>query len=101
MMKYNTDGFNERMNYIFNSNDQNKLAKNGPSNVDSSFAKMRVDERKGLVETTNNDKAIIVEEHRGNKDSFIIRNNNINRVNQTVNKDNPVARALNKNMFKR
>lgn len=100
-MKYNTDGFNERMNYILNSNDQNKLAKSGPSNVDNSFAKMRVDERKRLVETTNTDKTIIVDEHRGNKDSFIIRNNNINKVNQAFNKDNPVARALNKNMFKR
>ena len=60
-MSYNTDGFNERSNFIHNSNDMNKLQKNGPSNFDNSFAQMRMEERRNLVETVNNNKAELVE----------------------------------------
>lgn len=100
-MNYNTDGFNERTNYIHNSNDMNRLKKNGPSNFDNSFAQMRVEERRNLVETTNNDEVIIEKEVRGNKENFIIRNNNMNRVNSKPIVNNPVSAALNRNMFKR
>ena len=100
-MNYNTDGFNERTNYIHNSNDMNRLKKNGPSNFDNSFAQMRTEERRNLVETTNNDEVIIEKEVRVNKENFIIRNNNMNRVNAKPNNNNPVNNALNRNMFKR
>lgn len=100
-MNYNTDGFNERTNYIHNSNDMNRLNKNGPSNFDNSFAQMRTEERRNLVETTNNDQVVITEEVRGNKENFIVRNNNMNRVNSKPMANNPVSTALNRNMFKR
>ena len=98
-MKFN-DGFNERMNYIHNSNDMNRL-KNNPNKCDNSFAKMRTDERRNLVTTTNQDQVLVTEEARGNKDNFLIRNNNMNRVNAKPNMNNPVIDALNRNMFKR
>ena len=98
-MKFN-DGFNERMNYIHNSNDLNRV-KNNPNNFDNSFAKMRTDERRNLVTTTNQDQVIVTEEVRGNKDNFLIRNNNMNRMNSKPNMNNPVSDALNRNMFKR
>ena len=98
-MKFN-DGFNERMNYIHNSNDMNRV-KNNPNNFDNSFAKMRTDERRNLVTTTNQDQVIVTEEVRGNKDNFLIRNNNMNRINAKPNMNNPVSDALNRNMFKR
>ena len=99
-MNYNTDGFNERTNYIHNSNDMNRL-KNNPNKFDNSFAKMRTDERRNLVTTTNQDQVLVTEEARGNKDNFLIRNNNMNRVNAKPNMNNPVSNALNRNMFKR
>ena len=99
-MNFNTDGFNERTNYIYNSNDMNRV-KNNPSNFDNSFAKMRAEERRDLVTTTNQDQVLVTEEVRGNKDNFLIRNNNINRVNSQPNANNPVNDALNRNMFKR
>lgn len=98
-MKFN-DGFNERMNYIHNSNDMNRL-KNNPNNFDNSFAKMRAEERRNMVETTNQDQILVTEEARGNKDNFLIRNNNMNRINAKPNMNNPVRDALNRNMFKR
>jgi len=99
-MNFNTDGFNERTNYIHNSNDMNRL-KNNPNKFDNSFAKMRTDERRNLVTTTNQDQVLVTEEARGNKDNFLIRNNNMNRVNAKPNMNNPVSNALNRNMFKR
>jgi len=99
-MNFNTDGFNERTNYIHNSNDLNRK-KDNPNNFDNSFAKMRVDERRDLVTTTNQDQVLVAEEVRGNRDNFLIRNNNINRVNAKPNLNDPVNAALNRNMFKR
>ena len=100
-MNFNTDGFNERTNYIHNSNDLNKLKSTGSSNLDNSFAKMRVDERRNLVETSNQDKVQVIEEARGNKENFILRNNNMRQVNQKPTMNNPVSNALNRNMFKK
>ena len=98
-MNYNTDGFNERNIYIHNSNDMDRLKQNGPSNIDSSFAKMRSEERRGLVETTNNDAVITTEEVRGNKDNFIIRNNAMNNANVKPIPNNPISQAMNRNRF--
>ena len=98
-MSFNTDGFNERSIYIHNSNDKNMLEKNGPSNVDNSFAKMRTEERKKLVETTNNDKSVYVEDAKGDKDSFIVRNSLMNNANNKPLANNPVSQAINKNRF--
>lgn len=100
-MNFNTDGFNERSNYIHNANDMNRLKKMGPSNVDSSFAQMRVDENKPQIETVNNDKTILKEEVKGKKENFILRNNNMMNANTRVNPNNPVSNAINKNMFKK
>ena len=96
-MNFNTDGFNERTNYIHNSNN----IRNNPNSFDNSFAKMRAAERRDLVTTVNQDEKIVVEEARGDKDNFLIRNNNMNRINTKSNLNNPVSNALNRNMFKR
>ena len=99
-MNYN-DGFNERNIYIRNSNDLSKLKKNGPSKIDSSFAKMKVEENAHNVETVNNDIKEEYCEARGSKENFIIRNNNMMNANRKVNPNNPVNHALNRNMFKK
>jgi len=100
-MKFNIDGFNERTNYIHNSNDLNRIKSNGPSNIDNSFAKMRAEERKNLVETTNQDQILVTEEVRGNKENFLLRNNSMRQANIKPTTNNPVSNALNRNMFKR
>lgn len=100
-MNFNGDGFNERTNYIHNSNDLNRLKKGESGNFDNSFAQMRVEERKGIVETTNQDKTFISQEVRGKRENFLIRNNNMNRVNTKPTINNPINDALNRNMFKR
>ena len=101
-MKFNTDGFNERSNYIHNANDRNKLNKIGPSNSDSSVAKMLIAENKPNIQTVNTDKTTIkVDEVKGKKENFVIRNYNMMNVNKMNNKNNPVANALNKNNFNR
>ena len=98
-MAYNIDGFNERTNYIQNANDASKLAKNGPSNFDNSFAKMRSEERRNLVETVNNDQVIAQEDVRGNKDKFVVRNSAINNANHKPVPNNPVSQDMSINMF--
>ena len=96
-MSYNIDGFNERMNYIQNSNN----IRNKKNNFDNSFAKMRSEERRDTVVTTNNDNIPVNEEVRGNKENFVLRNNAINNVNSRPVQNNPVSNALNKNMFRK
>ena len=95
-MNYNTDGFNERMNYIQNSNN----IRNKQNNFDNSFAKMRSEERRNMVETTNNDQISLKEEVRGNKENFILRNNAMNNANKKPIANNPVSQAMARNMFK-
>lgn len=100
-MNYN-DGHNERSTYLMNNRDLNNLHKNGPSNFDNSFAKMRTEERKNLVQTTDsNTNAMRVEETRGNIDNFVVRNSHMNNLNKPLNQNNPVQRAMNNNMFKK
>lgn len=96
-MNYNTDGFNERMNYIQNSNN----IRNKRNNFDNSFSKMRSEERRNLVQTTSNDKVFVTKDVRGNKENFILRNNAMNNVNPKVTTNNAVSNALNRNMFKK
>lgn len=100
-MNYNTDGFNDRSMYIHNSNDRNNIAKNGPSNIDSSVVQMRMDENKPDIKTVNTDKSIYVEEVRGSKENFVLRNHNMMNANTRVNPNNPVNNAMNRNMFKK
>lgn len=100
MNNYNIDGFNERSIYIHNSNDMNKLKNNNPT-FDNSFAKMRTEERRKTIETSNNDSINVTEEVRGNINNFVIRNNNMMNANRGVNPNNPVQNALNRNMFKK
>ena len=71
------DGFNERMTYIHNSLDKNKIEKFGPSNIDSSFAQMNVNSHKNDVETVDICENEVIPEVRGRKDNFILRNKNI------------------------
>ena len=99
-MNFNTDGFNDRTNFIHNSNDKNRLRKMGPSNIDSSFAQMKVSENRPDVTTVNTDKQILTEEARGQRENFILRNNNMMKANTRVNPNNPVNNAMNRNMFK-
>lgn len=100
-MSYNIDGYNERNNFIRNSNDMNNLRKSGPSNFDNSFAKMRSEERRNLVQTTDSSESIKpLEETRGTKDNFIVRNSHINNFNKPANQNNRVIDALN-NRFNR
>ena len=98
-MNFNTDGFNERTNFINNANDRNRLNKMGPSNIDSSVAKMKINENKPNIQTVNTDKTILKEEARGNRENFLLRNNSMMNVNRKVNPNNPVRDALNKNKF--
>lgn len=100
-MNFNTDGFNDRTIYIHNSNDRNRLNKTVIGNFDNSFARMRVEENRPDVKTVNLDKKIIKEEPRGSKDNFVIRNKNMMNANSRVNQNNPVANALNRNIFKK
>ena len=95
-MNFNTDGFNERTNFINNANDRNRLKKMWPSNSDSSVAKMRISENKPNIETVNTNKIILKEEVKGNKENFLLRNNSMMNVNRKVNPNNPVRDALNK-----
>ena len=98
-MKYNTDGFNERNIYIHNQNDKNMLNKTGVSNIDNSFAKMKINENKPDIKTVNSDKQFIKEEAKGNKENFVLRNYNMMNANARVNPNNPVSNAMNKNLF--
>ena len=100
-MNFNTDGFNERTNYIHNSNDVNRVKLNEASNIDSSFAKMKMDERKANIQTVVTDKTFIKEDVSGSKDDFIIRNNNMMNANRKINSNNPVRNAMNKNAFRK
>ena len=100
-MNYNTDGFNDRTIYIHNSNDKNRLHTSGPSNVDSSFAQMKVSENKPDINTVDTDKKIEVEEVKGSRENFVLRNHNMMNVNSRVNPNNPVSNAMNRNMFKK
>ena len=93
------DGFNERTNYIHNSLDSSKPFQP----FDNSFAQMRSEEHKTDVQTSSNDKSnsdIPVEEVRGTRDKFIIRNNNMNMANKAPSANDPVFRALRNNSFK-
>lgn len=95
------DGFNNRKLYVMNSNDRSTISRNGAGNFDNSLAKMN-SERRGLVQTTNSSVPLKpIEEVKGNKENFIIRNNHINNFGKKPNKDNYVSRALNNNMFKK
>ena len=98
---YKTDGFNERTTYVRNSNNLNKLKKNGPSKFDNSFAKMKSEERRNIVVTANNNKIEVIKAVRGNKDNFIIMNNNMRQINIKTTMNNSVSNALNRNLFKR
>jgi hypothetical protein len=100
-MRFNTDGFNERNNYIHNSNDMNRLNRMGTSNIDNSFAKMKVEENKPDVQTANTDAVIFKEEVRGAKENFVLRNHNMLNANVKPSHNNPVKNAMDRNLFKK
>ena len=95
-MNFNTDGFNERTNFINNANDRHRLNSMGPSNSDSSVAKMKIMENKPDIQTVNTDKTVLKEEAKGNRENFLLRNNSMMNINRKVNPNNPVRNALNK-----
>jgi hypothetical protein len=101
LMSYNSDGFNNRMVYINNANDVNRINRNGPSNSDSSVAQMRIAENKPDIQTVNFDKKEEKVEARGSRENFILRNNNMMNINKRVNPNNPVNNAMNRNIFKK
>lgn len=94
-MNYNTDGFNERSIYIHNSLDRNKHH----SNFDNSFAQMRALEHKNDVTTVNSDKSFNYIEAKGERENFVLRNNNM-RNSLSKPSDSSISRALNRTMFK-
>lgn len=101
-MNFNTDGFNERTNFIHNSNDKNRLSSmNSGNTLDSSFAKMKIDENKPNIQTASADVVVFKEEVRGAKENFVLRNRNIMNANTTSASNNPVSNAMNRNMFKK
>lgn len=64
---FNTDGFNERNNYIRNSVDSNMLKKNPMKSLDNSLAKMRIDENQPDIKSYDskgnvNDNIVITKE---------------------------------------
>ena len=92
-MNFNTDGFNERTIYIKNANDLNRVKQMGSIKIDNSVVKMKMDENKPNVNTTNNDKTISTEEAKGRRENFVLRNYNINNVNrQNKNLNNIINR---------
>ena len=91
-MNFNTDGFNERSNYIHNSNDKNRLNQMGT---------MKIDENKPGVQTTKTDTVMLKEEVRGAKENFVLRNHNMMNANSKSTLNNPVSNAMNRNMFKK
>ena len=101
LMSYNLDGFNNRMVYINNANDASMINMNGPSNSDSSVAKMRIAENKPDIQTVNYDKTIEKVEAKGSRENFVLRNNNMMNVNRRVNPNNPVNNTMNRNIFKK
>ena len=88
-MGYNVeDGYNNRSNFIAKSNDMNRLNQNGPSNFDNSFAKMRTEERRNLVTTTDsNIDTKPLEETRGTKDNFVVRNSQLDNLHRMINQN--------------
>jgi len=98
---FNTDGFNERSNYIHNANDMNRLKQSGPVNFDNSLVKMKVEENKSDIQTTKSEVIFTKEEVRGNQDNFIIRTNNMRNANRGPAANNPVSNAMNRNMLKK
>ena len=100
-MNYNTDGFNDRSIYINNANDRSRIEKNGPSNIDSSVVQMKIDENKPEVNTYEEKKSTYIEETRGEKDNFVLRNYNMRNANRSVPSNNPSMNAMNRNMFRK
>ena len=56
-MNYNTDGFNERTNFIHNSNDLNR-SKSNPKSFDTSVVEMKISENKADIKTYNKNESL-------------------------------------------
>lgn len=91
MNNYSTDGFNERSNFIHNSNDKKRLS-NMNSNYDNSLVGMRIKENMPDVKTSSSDNVTI--NNYDKMDKTILNNAKMNNLNKP-NLDNPVSRALN------
>ena len=94
------DGFNERTNYIHNANDKNRLNNQRTITHDSSFAQMKVKENSANVKTFENVHSDYVEEAKGAKENFVLRNYNLNNFNKHS-ENNPVKSAMDRNRFKK
>ena len=97
---YNIDGFNERNNYIHNSNDRNRLNRSNIIKHDSSFAEMKVKENGATVETSHHEQSNYINEAQGNQENFVLRNYNISHFNQKQ-ASNSLSSALQRNRFKK
>lgn len=84
---FNTDGFNERNNYIRNSVDSNMLKKNPMKSLDNSLAKMRIDENRPDIKSYDskgnvNDNIVITKESMiGNIERAKMNLNNLKKNN--------------------
>lgn len=100
-MNFNTDGFNERTNFIHNSNDKSRLNKMSSNKQDSSFVKMKISKNQTNLEIVNKDIQISKHEISGTRESFVLRNNNMRNANTKQSSNNPISNAINRNMFKK
>ena len=81
-MNYNTDGFETRRMVVMNGNNK------PDGNFDNSFAKMRTEERRNLVTTTDsNIDTKPLEETRGTRDNFVVRNSQIDNLHRMMNQN--------------
>ncbi len=94
-----TDGFNERIVYIQNSNGQNNLSNNS-IDFDNSYAKMKADERgfNSNIKTTGEDKVFTTVQARGEKENFVVVNTKVENVNSTPSPNDPVKVARERNV---
>ena len=97
-MNFNTDGFNERSNYIHNQNDANRLKMGKSYHYDNSLARMRIAENKPDIKTVNRT-TNITSQTGIDKSNFLLRTSNIRNVEGPRKLNSSIQNTLNKNKF--
>ena len=98
MNKNIVDGFDERKVFINNAVDKNKINSKEFKPLDNSFAKMKVSENGVDVKTSERNNVKPVEDTRGSKENFVIRNYNFDHANRPIATNsltNSISSALN------
>lgn len=97
-MNFNTDGFNERSNYIHNQNDVNRLKMGKSHHYDNSLARMRIAENKPDIKTVNRTISI-TNPTKIDRSNFLLRSSNIRNVAGPRKLNSSIQNTLNKNKF--